>query len=92
MVPLPWPSGSFPRTVIANPIVPITAMIADIAAGRNRSDGLFLLVDNSVSNCSGLKYSPPVQPGGHFRGGQKLSALPSTGVEDLSEGEITQIT
>jgi hypothetical protein len=49
MVPLPWPSGSFPRTVIAHPIVPITAMIADIAAGRNRSDGLFLLVDNLVS-------------------------------------------
>jgi hypothetical protein len=48
MVPLPWPSGSFPRTVTANPIVPITAMIADIAAGKNRSDGLFLLVDNLV--------------------------------------------
>jgi hypothetical protein len=36
--------------------------------GRQKSLGWFVSVGGqfSASNCSSLKYSPPVQPGGHF--------------------------
>jgi hypothetical protein len=46
IIPTPRLSGSFSRTMIRHAIVPITAMIADIAAGRHLRGGWYLFIGN----------------------------------------------
>jgi hypothetical protein len=45
IVPCECISGSFAKAMTTHPIVPISAVIAVIAAGRNLSDGSFLTSD-----------------------------------------------
>jgi hypothetical protein len=48
IIPIPRLSGSVSRTTTTHPIVPITAIIADIAAGRHLAGGSYLFIGNLV--------------------------------------------